>query len=286
MSKTETLDPQHIVRVVDVETNKNLATYGREDMAQADYVNLTANDVFRQVLIEGKNDAVAADAIPLVGSFIPNFAGWYIEADDFEKFNADDWTVTQAGAVGTADVLAGGIGGILSVDSGGTGASDIGVQVQHQNVTILPAAGTQIRFGCRLKIADTIATCQFFAGLSVLDTTIIAAGAISATDYIGFLIDAADAAASAIGLELNSAAGSEEKSAAVHTAVEDTYVTLEFVLDGLTTVTPYVNGVAGTAITITSCPIVGLAASFVCQTEGANDPIVSVDWYYCAQSRA
>jgi len=75
MSKTETLDPQHIVRVVDVETNKNLATYGREDMAQADYVNLTANDVFRQVLIEGKNDAVAADAIPLVGSFIPNFAG-------------------------------------------------------------------------------------------------------------------------------------------------------------------------------------------------------------------
>jgi hypothetical protein len=111
---------------------------------------------------------------------------------------------------------------------------------------------------------------------------------MSAADYLGFVLDATEQAAStnsSPAMELNSTAGSEEKQAEVKLLVEDTYVRLGFLLTGITRVVPFVDGAAGTAITITSCPIVDMAMSFVCQSEGTNDPIVSLDWAYCVQLR-
>ena len=64
--------------------------------------------------------------------------------------------------------------------------------------------------------------------------------------------------------------------------MDDEYVKLGFVVDGLTKITPFVNGVAKTAIT-TNIPIVGMTPSFVCHSSGTTDPIVHVDWVACYQ---
>ena len=79
-------------------------------------------------------------------------------------------------------------------------------------------------------------------------------------------------------------AGSRSGSttAAAATLVEDTYIKLGFEIDGLTKITPYVNGVAKAAIT-TNIPIVGMTPSFVCHSSGTTDPIVHVDWVACYQ---
>ena len=62
------------------------------------------------------------------------------------------------------------------------------------------------------------------------------------------------------------------------------FVKLGFIVDGLTSITPYVNGVAGTAIT-TNVPIVEMPPSFVSQSTAlAVDPITHVDWVACNQA--
>lgn len=220
------------------------------------------------------------------GDVVPPVLDKYVEFDDFHAFDADDDFVVTNATAGTADVIDG-AGGLLQLDAASTTA-DQGVQVQRKIETFLPAAGKDILFECRLKVTDTIDKAQIFAGLSVLDTSMFASGVPSMSDYIGFVCDATDQAASGGGLylELNSTAGSEEKSSSiVKTLVEDTYVRLGFHLSSNTGVTPYVDGVAGTRIAITDCPATALAVSFACLSEGTNDPIMTLDWYYAIQLR-
>lgn len=229
---------------------------------------------------------MAAATLMLVGKGVPDLLDVYAECDDFAAFDADDdYVVTQATA-GTADVIDG-KGGLLQLDSNSTTA-DQGIQVQRKIETFLPAAGKNLLFECRVKVTDTIDKVQFFAGLSILDTSIFASGEVSASNYIGFVLDATEQGGSNAGkpsLELNSTAGSEEKQSAAATLAEDTYIRLGFYLEGITSVTPIVNGVPGTRIDITNCPITELSPSFACQSEGTNDPIAVFDWYYCVQLR-
>ena len=229
-------------------------------------------------------DGTAPDQLSRI---IGNKEHFYIEDVDFASFDADDdWVVTNATA-GTAEVIDG-AGGILQLDSASTTA-DQGVQIQRKVETFTPAASNDIWFECRLKITDTIDKCQVFAGLSILDTTIFASGEVTATDYIGWVLDATQQAATAstIQLQLNSTAGSEEKTTSGEKLfVEDTYTRLGFHLLSNTTLQAYVDGVAvGSALTISDCPTTDLSVSFACLSEGTNDPICSLDWYRCIQRR-
>ena len=223
----------------------------------------------------------------------PMLAGLYdfshatVDADDFYAFDADDdWVVTQATA-GTADVIDG-AGGILQLDSASSTVNQ-GIQIQRKIETFLPAANKDIWFECRLKVTDTIDKVQLFAGLSILDTTIFASGAITATNYIGFVLDAAQQAATAstVQLEINSTAGSEEQvTGGTKLLVEDTYVQLGFHLQSNTTLRCFVDGVkTGDDLTITNAPATEMSISFACLSHGTNDPITSLDWYRCVQLR-
>lgn len=227
----------------------------------------------------------ATAALASRGDRVPDLLDAYVEYDDFSAFDADDdYVVTQASA-GTADLIDGG-GGLLELDSNSTTA-DQGIQVQHKTETVKPEAGKNVLFECLLKVTDTIDKVQLFVGLSVLDTTIFASGEVSASNYIGFVLDATEQAGSNAGkpsLELNSTAGSEEKLSAVATLAEGTYIRLGFLLEGTTRLTPIVNGVPGTALTITNCPATELAASWACLSEGTNDPIAVVDWYHIVKT--
>lgn len=207
----------------------------------------------------------------------------FLSNDDYDE--TDGWTETQATA-GTGAVIDG-AGGLLQLDSNSTTA-DQGIQAQLAPEAWLPAAGKDIWFETRLKVTDTVDKVQLFAGLSVLDTTIFATGEISASDYIGFLLDATKqggADNSKPDFELKKTGQSAEATASVTTLADDTFVRLGFHLSGITTATPYVNGVAGTAITITNCPVTELALSLACLSEGTNDPILTVDWVKLLQLR-
>ena len=202
--------------------------------------------------------------------------------DDFLAFtDTHSWVLTQASAGTVApDVAA--IGGAVLLDCNST-TNNQGVQIQLGGAvgaaSFIPSAASKIYFEARVKIADIgSTTCQMFAGLAIVDTSVFASAANSTANHIGF--EAINTTAMGIHSEK---AGTRSSTAAVHTVVDDDYVKLGFVVDGLTKITPYVNGVAQTAIT-SNIPIVGMTPSFVCHSSGTTDPILHVDWVACYQA--
>ena len=226
---------------------------------------------------------------PLLAALIDPTVG-YVFFEDFMNWKGvavattamAGWTLTQAnsGAATTSDTEQ---GGILLLDS----ASDTeayGAQIQYTEGTLpfIPVAGQDIWFECRLAV-DEFDDCEFFAGLSEVDTSIIAGSDMTSANHIGFECITDD------GVLLFGAekAGAEATPVASNTLAEDTYVRLGFKVNGVTDVTHYVNGVAiGTSILTANIPIVGLTPSFVCQSGGAQDPIIPLDWVKVFQVRA
>jgi len=202
--------------------------------------------------------------------------------DDFLTFDDENkWVLTQASA-GTAALDVAAKGGVLLLDSASS-TNNQGVQIQLGGAagasSFIANANSKIYYEARVKIADIgSTTCQMFAGLAIVDTSLFASAANSTANHIGF--EAINTTAMGIHSEK---AGSRSSTAAVHTVADDAYVKLGFVVDGLTKITPYVNGVAKDAIT-TNIPIVALTPSFVCHSSGTTDPIVHVDWVACVQA--
>jgi hypothetical protein len=200
---------------------------------------------------------------------------------DFLSFtDTHEWVLTQATAGTVApDVAA--IGGAVLLDSNST-TNNQGVQIQLGGAvgaaSFIASANSKIYFEARVKIADIgSTTCQMFAGLAIVDTSVFASAANSTANHIGF--EAINTTAMGIHSEK---AGTRSSTAAVHTVVDDDYVKLGFLVDGLTKITPFVNGDAQTAIT-TNIPIVAMTPSFVCHSSGTTDPILHVDWVACFQ---
>ena len=196
--------------------------------------------------------------------------------DDFLTFDDENkWVLTQATA-GTVALDVAAKGGVLLLDSNST-TNNQGVQIQLGGAagasSFIPSATSKIYYEARIKAADIgSTTCQVFAGLAIVDTSVFASAANSTANHIGY--EAINSTAVGIHSEK---AGTRSSTASAHTLVDDTYVKLGFVVDGLTSVTPFVNGVAKTAIT-TNIPIVALTPSFVCHSSGTTDPILHVDW--------
>lgn len=180
-----------------------------------------------------------------------------------------DWVLTQAtagtGAISTVDP------GTLVIDAASSTDTQ-GANVQRVKSMFIPAAGKDIWMEYECKVADTPPFCQFFGGLSEIDTSIIASSVNSSANYLGFETVTEDGIAIFAG-EKASARGTV---AAAHTFVDDTWVKFGFKVSGVTSATPYVNGVALTALATANVPIVALYPSFVCQSAGTNDPILHV----------
>lgn len=181
-----------------------------------------------------------------------------------------------------------GTGAISTVDSGAfildcnSTTQGQGVQIQRVKSPFVPAANKNLWFECKVKVTDTFDKCQFFAGLAEADTSIIGSGAISTANHIGWLMAASAAGTATLAGEKASAAG----SGATTVIPEDTYVRLGFYVEGVTSVTGYVDGVAqSTTLATANIPIVALYPSFVCQTDGTNDPIVTIQGYRVFQLR-
>lgn len=180
-----------------------------------------------------------------------------------------DWVLTQAtagtGAISAVDP------GTLVLDSNSTTDTQ-GVQVQRVKSMFIPAASKDLWAEWECKIADTPDYCQFFGGLSEIDTSIIATSANSSANHIGFETVTEDGIVIAVG-EKASARGSV---AAAHTFADDTWVKFGFKLTGVTTAEFYVNGSSVGTLATANIPAVAMYPSFVCQTAGTNDPILHV----------
>ena len=205
--------------------------------------------------------------------------------DDFLTFNDESpWIVTNATA-GTAALDDAKGGGVL-LDSAST-TDNQGVQIQFGGAaateSFLPSAAAKIYVEARIKVADIGTsgsdTCNLLFGLTEVDTTVLASGANSTANHIAFehLDDDGN-------LDFHSeSSGSRSSSSAVDTLSDGTYFKLGFIVDGTSSVTPYINGIAGTAIT-SNIPTTELTLSLVCHSAGTTDPILHVDWVAACQA--
>ena len=202
--------------------------------------------------------------------------------DDFLSFDDASvrWLLTQASA-GTAACDVAAKGGVLLLDSASS-TNNQGAQLQLGGAaaasSFIASATSKIYYEARVKLADIgSTTVQFFAGLSEIDSTLFASAANSSANHVG----AEAINTTALGVH-SEKAGSRSSSASVHTIADGTYFKIGFVIDGVSKVTPYVNGEAKTAIT-TNVPIVEMTPSFVCHSSGTTDPILHIDWVACYQ---
>lgn len=202
--------------------------------------------------------------------------------EDFTSYDATattgDYLLTQsttgAAAISTA------ASGVLEVDSNSTTVVQ-GANLQRIKAAFVPAAGKHIWFETSIKVVDTFDKAELFVGLSERDTTLIATSANSSANHIGWQCVTDDG----VLLFTSEKAGAGDTGAAA-TIAEATYIKLGFYVDGITSVTQYINGVeSGTAKATANVPIVAVYPSFVCQSGGTNDPILHVAGYRVFQLR-
>jgi len=215
---------------------------------------------------------------PLLAAAITDPESYVYLFDDFKDFNdSDGWVATQATAGTVASVQA--EGGTIAVDCNSTTA-DQGMQIQSNIGLPAPAADKTTYFEARVKVEDSIANAQIFVGLAAADTTIFASGAVSASDFVGWVQDAADIAASASKLRCQSSSGTVAESSTTD-ITNGTYIKLGFRLNGVSTMDVFVNGTLTEVVDISGtnvAPETVLYPSFACLSEGTTDPILTVDW--------
>ena len=203
--------------------------------------------------------------------------------DDFlgpiDVTTGDGYTITQVTS-GAISAVEDEDGGVLLVDSAGNASADDGVNVQLKNCMFKPVAGRTIRFEARVKFNDNSAlTSQFAIGLAGVSTALIASGAIEDTvdKCLWFHHGASTADKMSVICSRTSANDTDADKA---TTVDDTYIKLGFVINGLTSVQWYADGVlVHTSNVAAQIPNAVMCLSFVAQTEGASkDAEMSVDW--------
>lgn len=199
---------------------------------------------------------------------------------DFLSYEAD-FFLAQDASQGAVLMNAAEKGGVLLVDTAGT-ADNAGPDVQMGGAigasSFIASADSKIYYEARIKITDTAVTSQYFLGLGAVLTPFIDSDANASPNHVGF-----EGFSSLSSTFASEKATARTSTAAAATLVEDTYIKLGFEIDGLTKITPYVDGQAGAAIS-TNIPIVAMTPTFAIRsTNVGTDPVLSVDWLACYQ---
>ncbi len=221
----------------------------------------------------------------------------YVFMEDFNDFQAitdanpptlAGWTCTQEANTMGELTIAAGAGGILQIDTESTTQHDK-LEVQQDVAHFKVAANKDIWFEARVYIDDTFDYVQSFLGLATLHTTIMPSGEMDNTDadYIGFTVETGASGVNFFRICKDTAELADTMGAA-GTFEEDTWIRLGFHVDGTTGIHAFVNGVeiALTNVVYTGLPTTdALTVSWVCGTDGTNDPIGWLDWVRCVQLR-
>jgi hypothetical protein len=201
--------------------------------------------------------------------------GWGFVDDFVSKDELEHYTATQATA-GTF-ALDDAKGGVVLADCGSTTATQ-GINVQRATTVgeCFNAQYGKLYFEALIKAADIATGPEFFLGLAVIDTTVIATSALSAQS-IGFSSVTDDGV-----LLSGTKDGTSAATGTGTTLVADTWVKLGFIAHENSKVDFYVDGVKVNTET-TYIPTTEMVPTLVCQSGGTTDPIVHVDWIACFQ---
>lgn len=232
---------------------------------------------------DGYNRAVWADC-PLMALACGAEEGFVYENDfmgTIDPTNDSGWAIDTT-TTGTIDECEDEQGGVIEFDSAGSTTADDGINAQLKNCMVKPAAGRKIWFEARTKMND--ATDQYFLGLAGVCTALISSGVLDDTvDKCGFYHEAAstDNYLSAV----SSRTTSEEKDTDVGANADGVYAMWGFVIDGLTRIQFYRNGVlVGTCVDADDIPNAVMCLSVVSQIEVAGaDAELSLDMVRIAQ---
>lgn len=208
--------------------------------------------------------------------------GVYLD-ERFVSYNAaattGDYILTQATAGSAA--ISTTSPGTLSIDSGSTTATQ-GANVQRAKAAFVPAAGKHIWAEFNVSYTGVGAlNVETAVGLFELDTTVIAASAVSTSNGIGWTSVTDDGV-----LLFDTEKATASATQAATTIVSGTKVRLGFYVDGVTSITQYINGVAtGTAVATANIPIVALYPTLVVQSGGSDQPVLHCHGYRIFQLR-
>jgi hypothetical protein len=206
----------------------------------------------------------------------------HILNEDFHSYNAaattGDYVLTQAtsgsAAIHTTKP------GMLLLDAGAT-TQHQGANLQRLKSLWLPAAGKDL-WAEFLVILTAATKAQIFVGLAASDTTILPSGANSTNNRIGWSILTTELLTAKFDVDK---AGTNTRVTG-KTFTSGTLTRLGFKYDGtLDTLQQYVDGVAvGDPIATTYIPKAAMYPSFVCQSDGTDQPTLGVS-YRIAQLR-
>ena len=196
----------------------------------------------------------------------------HIYMNDFDHFTAGDWTFTKTGAGTTA--LTDIDGGALLVTN--AAADDDAVFGQKVGESFKFASNKKLFFKTRVKVSDATQS-DFVFGLQITDTTPLAV-----TDGVYFL--KADGAATVdFKVMKNSTATT---SSAVATLVNDTFIELGFVYNGVDKIKIFVNDVFVKESVVTN--LVNdedLTISFGIQNGEAVAKTMTIDYIFVSKER-
>lgn len=243
---------------------------------------------------DGANVTANARRAPSVLAINPQLAFYFV--DDFLRFEDDGsnsingWTLTavETGISNSTVMSQGeanfdknstgidGTGGVIKLDS--DGYENDGLQIQMLDEDWKLATGKDAYFECRVQITEATQS-DFFVGLAVTDTSVIG----SYADGVGFKLTDGSAITT---FETVKDSNLEQSQAIAATAV-DTWYRLGFLYDGATTITPYVNGAAGTAHTtfLPNNEAMRLTLAWLNGTTNMQNDGMFVDYCYVLQVR-
>ena len=211
---------------------------------------------------------------PSIGTLL-DFAGNSYDA----AATTGDFVLTQATA-GTA-AMSTTAPGTLLVNAGSTTATH-GANVQRTKSAFIPAADKHIwaEFNVSFTGVSNL-NVQTAIGLFEIDTTVIGSSAVSTDNGIGWTSVTDDGV-----LLFNTEKATAAATRAATTIVSGTKVRLGFYVNGVTSITQYIDGVAtGTDTATANIPIVALYPTFVCQSGGTDSPVLAVHGFRIFQLR-
>ena len=279
----------HVIKGEDAEL-QNLALTGDFDLEDNSETRYGTGD---DVTIEWDGTRMAAkaaanamwDGVP--SKLDPNYlAGAFDFEDDFYEVDTDAvvgrWAAENVGT-GTTTLAddAAGAGGVMLFTCQAT-TDNACEQLTLVSAPFFLAANKTLYYETRLKIVGDVQSEVSF-GLVAKGEDLTAVADVLPADGVSFSSQDGDLA---VALTLSKSGTNTGAVAAVHTMVSGTYATFGFKIVGITSCTPYINGVAGTAATATFPNDQSLSPYFLVRNgDGSTQQILHVDYVRVVQLR-
>ena len=207
----------------------------------------------------------------------PSDQTFYMYHNDFFTYNSGDWTITttEAGSGNASEALTSQAGGALLITNDDADNDLDFLQLKGESFKL--SSSKKAYFSARFKVSDATQS-DFVMGLQITDTTPLAT-----TDGVFFIKDDGDTNLDFI-VEKDS---TSTDTTAIHTMVDDTFVTVTWFIDPDASKVFYsVNNAAPVSVVNTNLPDdEELTVSFGIQNGAAAAKTMTIDYVVAAVER-